>query len=339
MFFQKFIGICLATFLFASVAFEAAAQERKWTSSNGKFSITGEFVGQQDGVVKIKRSNGKTIPVEIKKLSDKDQEYLNGLSSKAAGKADTMAKPVGKANLKVVGRTQWSKFPSFNSEGKQDPLELELLIEAKGKTARDAIYYGMLKLDKLEADGKPIKIKQDKFSANDLSKEFVVVQRSDNEFFNDHPKDGVRAKLVFAHPKTKLKKFTSIQGEFKIRTGGKREILKVPAKAAENIKNAKLEKLGISAEIELDGSTINVNLTGELIPVYKVELLNAKGKKPDQLNGTGWSGSEGAKNYSFQFDNEKSISDDLIVALSIATDMEELTVPFNLSNVAVVAEK
>ena len=239
MFFQKFIGICLATFLFASVAFEAAAQERKWTSSNGKFSITGEFVGQQDGVVKIKRSNGKTIPVEIKKLSDKDQEYLNGLSSKA----DTMAKPVGKANLKVVGRTQWSKFPSFNAEGKQDPLELELLIEAKGKTARDAIYYGMLKLDKLEADGKPIKIKQDKFSSNDLSKEFVLVQRSDNDFFNEHPKDGVRAKLVFSHPKTKLKKFTSIQGEFKIRTGGKREVVKVPAKAAKSIKMPDLKNL------------------------------------------------------------------------------------------------
>ena len=50
------------------------------------------------------------------------------MSSKVAGKADTMAKPVGKANLRVVGRTQWSKFPSFNAEGKQDPLELELSI-------------------------------------------------------------------------------------------------------------------------------------------------------------------------------------------------------------------
>ena len=71
-FFQKFIGICLAAFLFASVAFEAAAQEREWTSSSGKFSIKGEFVGQQHGVVKIERSNGKNIPVETKKLSDKD---------------------------------------------------------------------------------------------------------------------------------------------------------------------------------------------------------------------------------------------------------------------------
>ena len=335
MFFRKAVGICVATFLFTFVAFEAAAQEREWTSSSGKFSITGEFVGQQDGIVRIKRSNGKTIPVEIKKLSDKDQEYLSGLSSKA----DTMAKSAGKANLKVGGRTQWSKFPSFTADGKQEPLELELLIEAKGKAARDAIFYGMLKLNKLEADGKPIKIKKDKFSLDDLSKEFVLVNRSDNDFFVEHPKDGVSAKLVFAHPKMKLKKFTSVQGEFKIRTGGKREIVKVPAKATKNIKNAKLKELGISAEIELDGSTINVNLTGDLSPVYNVELLSAKGKKPGELVSTGWSGSEGTKNYSFQFDNEKSISDDLIVELSIATDMEELTVPFDLSNVAVVAEK
>jgi len=167
----------------------------------------------------------------------------------------------------------------------------------------------MLKLNKLEADGNPIEIKQNQFSASDLSKEFVLVKRSEDDFFNEHPKDGVLAKLVFSHPKTKLKKFTSVQGEFKIRTGGKREVIKVPAKAAKKIKNAKLEK------------------------------LDAKGKKPDQIVSTSWSGSEQTKNYSFQFDEEKSISDDLMIELSIATDLEELTVPFDLPNVSVVAEK
>ena len=339
MFFPKATGICLAMFLVTFVAFETRAQEREWTSSKGKFSITGEFVEQQDGIVKIKRSNGKTIPVEIKKLSDKDQAYLSGLRSNAAKQSDTMEKPAGKTNLKVVGRTQWSKFPSFNADGKEEPLELELLIEAKGKQARDAIYYGMLKLNKLEADGKPIEIKQDQFSASDLSKEFALVKRSEDDFFNEHPKDSIRAKLVFSHPKTKLKKFTSVQGEFKIRTGGKREVIKVPAKAAKKIKNAKLEKLGISVNIALDESTFSVNLNGDLSPVYDVKLLNAKGKKPDQIVSTSWSGSEQTKNYSFQFDEEKSISDDLMIELSIATDLEELTVPFDLPNVSVVAEK
>ena len=82
-----------------------------------------------------------------------------------------------------------------------------------------------------------------------------------------------------------------------------------------------------------------MNLNGDLSPVYDVKLLNAKGKKPDQIIGTSWSGGGGTKNYSFQFDESKSISDDLMIELSIATDLEEITVPFDLPNVSVVAEK
>lgn len=338
MFFQKATGICLATFLATFVALETDAQEREWTSANGKFNVTGMLLDQQDGSVKIKRSdNGKTITVPVEKLSDADQTYLSELKSKQMEQADTKEIPTGKPDLKVAGRTQWSKFPSF-TDGKEDPLDLELFVEAMGDQARDAIFFGMLKFDKIEADGKAIEVARDRFSFADPSKEFVLVERSDNDFFNKHPKNGVRVKLTFSHPKTKLKEFTSVKGEFKIRTGGKRDVIKVPATAGQDIKNAQLKKLGIKTDIELDDSLVNINFTGDLSAVYDIKLLDAKGKEPDSLSGTSWSGSEEAKSYSFSFDDENSIPKNLVFEISIVTDLEELTVPFDLSGIAVARE-
>lgn len=338
MIFHKSISICLAACLVTFVAFEADAQERQWTSSNGKFNVTGALLGQQDGKVKIKRSdNGKTIMVPLEKLSDDDRKFLKNLNSKDEDQTATKSMADSMSNLKVAGRTQWSKFPSF-TDGKEDPLDLELFVEAKGEKARNAVFFGMLKLNKVEADGKAIESSQDKFSMSDPSKEFVLVKRSDDDFFNDHPKDGVRVKLVFPHPKTKLKKFTSIQGEFKIRTDGERDTVKIPAKAGSKIENVKLKKLGISGDIELDEGTINVQLNGDLDSVYNVKLLDAQGKKPSELFGTGWSGAGRSKNCSFQFDAEKPIPENIMLEFHIATDLEEITVPFDLKDVAVVKE-
>ena len=345
---KSVFGIWLVGLCAVSLSLDAAAQERTWSSSNGKFKVTGELIERAGTDVKIKRSdNGKVITVPIKKLSEADQQFLEAAklddsSGSGTKKGDDVApKKKMEANLKVAGKSQWSEFPFFDSDGKKEPLDLQLNIEAKGDMAATAIYYGMVKITKLEADGKAIKTKKDKFQFNSPEKNFIKVERSENSFFNKHPKDGVRLTLDFEHPENKLKAFTAVEGEFKIRTGGKRESTKIEnalAMAGKEIENEKLKSLSIKAEIKQDEGNLVLELKGDLQPVYDVKLVNRKGKKPDKLMGNGWSGSDKIANYSFQFQDEE-IADDLVLQISLATDMKEMTVPFKLKDVAVPAEK
>ena len=60
------------------------ASARKWTSSNGKFSVEAELVEAKDGKVKLKQQNGKIITVPVSKLSKADRDYLATLAKSSA---------------------------------------------------------------------------------------------------------------------------------------------------------------------------------------------------------------------------------------------------------------
>jgi hypothetical protein len=49
---------------------------RLWTSRNGKHKIKAKLIKVEDGVVTLKTPKGKTITVEVEKLSDEDQEFI-----------------------------------------------------------------------------------------------------------------------------------------------------------------------------------------------------------------------------------------------------------------------
>jgi len=57
---------------------------RKWTSSDGKFSVEAELVSVDAGKVKLKKANGTVATVPVDRLSAEDRQYLEGLSAKAA---------------------------------------------------------------------------------------------------------------------------------------------------------------------------------------------------------------------------------------------------------------
>ena len=52
------------------------AAVRSWKSRDGKFKIEASLSEVDDGDVKLKKANGKIITVPLKKLSDKDKEYI-----------------------------------------------------------------------------------------------------------------------------------------------------------------------------------------------------------------------------------------------------------------------
>ena len=53
---------------------------RKWTSSDGQFSVEAELVEAKDGNVRLKRQDGKVITVPVSKLSKADRGYLASIA-------------------------------------------------------------------------------------------------------------------------------------------------------------------------------------------------------------------------------------------------------------------
>jgi thiol-disulfide isomerase/thioredoxin len=79
-----------------AVAVVASAEERKWTDKTGKFSVTAELVGVEDGKAVLRKADGKEISVALDRLSAEDQKYIENRpadsESKAAPADDLIAK-------------------------------------------------------------------------------------------------------------------------------------------------------------------------------------------------------------------------------------------------------
>ena len=55
---------------------------RTWTDKSGKYTLEAEFVSAKSGSVTLKATNGKTVTLEISKLSAKDQKFVRRLIEK-----------------------------------------------------------------------------------------------------------------------------------------------------------------------------------------------------------------------------------------------------------------
>ena len=335
----------------AAVASSACGQDRTWTSDNGNFKIEAALVEQLDGNVKLKRSdNGRVVKVPVVRFSKADQNYLKTLSRGGSSTKTGSATKSDGSNLKgsssklaalnVSGQAQWSQDQSFGADGKEEPRALELVIEAKGEAAANALSYGMLKLEKCESDKGSLKSKKDEFAFEDITKDFVKVRRSDNKFFNKHPQDGVRVKLKFDRPSATPAKLSTVRGNFKIKTGGERETVKIDdlrQKLDRNIRNRKLKALGVKAKPKLGNGTVGVTLKGNLDAVINVRLLNAAGNVPKELVGSSSGGGGGLFSYDFLFEGDDSIPEKLMLKIDTVKDLEELTVPFDLQDLDIPA--
>jgi hypothetical protein len=54
---------------------------RTWTDSSGKFSVEAQFVSLTDGVVTLKRKDGKEVRMMLDKLSKADVEIVKKLGA------------------------------------------------------------------------------------------------------------------------------------------------------------------------------------------------------------------------------------------------------------------
>ncbi len=70
------------------------AELRTWTSESGKFTVKAELLSLDEGVVSLRRDNGKTLEVPLAKLSQEDQEYVLAEPKSKADPTDALEEDV-----------------------------------------------------------------------------------------------------------------------------------------------------------------------------------------------------------------------------------------------------
>lgn len=78
---NTFLKCLVDIFLFCCVADASADEVRTWSDASGRFKIEAKLVSQKDGKVKLERTDGKTIEIELAKLSEADQKYIKELKN------------------------------------------------------------------------------------------------------------------------------------------------------------------------------------------------------------------------------------------------------------------
>ena len=62
---------------------------RTWHDASGRFEIEATLVSLKDQTVTLKRKDGRTIRVPLKRLSAENQKFVRGQSQAAFGDAET----------------------------------------------------------------------------------------------------------------------------------------------------------------------------------------------------------------------------------------------------------
>ena len=315
------------------------AQEQTWSDNTGKFSVVAEFIEVADGKVKLKRvDSGKIVSVPLSRLSSQHRALALELQQKKGQQNDEKSTTTSQApaSVKISGKLKWSLFTPTDEQGNEQPRDLQLVILAKGPQAAEAIKYGMVKLDEIETNEGELVTKKERFQMNDLSKEFAIIKRGDNEFFAEHPKDAVQVVFDFEHPDKTIKQIVAAKGSFRIKTGGQRQTLKIEQaidQAGKKIELDALKEQGVEVSITQEESDLTVTLNGKHESIYKVELKDDQGKELKNLNGSGWGGGGSIMSYSFNFNG--NIPPNTTVYLSMATDLEEVEIPFEVSKLKI----
>ena len=68
--------IAVVLLLMAGLLVHPRASGREWTDSTGTYKVEAQFAGCEDGVVRLKKSDGSVIAVPIAQLSSTDKSYV-----------------------------------------------------------------------------------------------------------------------------------------------------------------------------------------------------------------------------------------------------------------------
>ena len=134
----KFFSVFSFIILFVSSA-TAADEVRTWSDATGRFKIEAKFVSQADGKVKLEQTNGKTVEIGVKQLSEADQKFLKELESnpfkaadpknpfmEADSEKDTKS---GESPSAAPGKIDWSRSEEIDLDSYGDGWDVAALPE------------------------------------------------------------------------------------------------------------------------------------------------------------------------------------------------------------------
>lgn len=262
--------------LLAMVGACVGAQVRTWTDVTGRFTTEAELAGFEDGIVRLKKSDGKIVSLPLEKLSKADQQYVTEQAPSPAG-APAPTSPNPLADLRMKATAGWSETIFVDEQGKPKPPPLEVAIVLTGKPAAEASAFGFVRVESA-TDGRQNTLTPAERPSprGDPAGEFVTIDRSD-EFFARHPKGGVRIPLAFEHPAKPIQKVALVQGTFKLRTGGRQQVIvieRVMSQVGKPVRHESLQAAGLDVELGKQGTGgLTVRTRGKVDELGAVFLL------------------------------------------------------------------
>lgn len=84
-----FLAAIISCAVFSAIANCTLGETRAWTDSTGKHKISAELLSVDDGIVVLRKDDGKLIKIPLLRLSKQDREFVEKTNNPA------LEKPVG----------------------------------------------------------------------------------------------------------------------------------------------------------------------------------------------------------------------------------------------------
>lgn len=248
----------------------------------------------------------------------------------------TVAGPDG---LSLAANVKWSDTVMLNQNNEEEPRPLVVEVTITGDQAAAAHSYGFLNVETVTGgQGQPLKQQEDRFSFNDISESYESIDRSEDEFFAEHPKNGVRVEITLEHPQQPISEIARIQGSIRIRSGGEQVVVpSILSQQGQTLSDPKLANANLQISIgeSTDPKSISITCKGAADSIVSLTLLDGAGQPMDP-SGYGSSGFGDTMSYDYSYD--QPIPPNASLRVTLATNATVTEVPFEFQNLKVPPE-
>jgi hypothetical protein len=241
--------------------------------------------------------------------------------------------------LKIV-ETRVADFEKKSDDGFSfsfDRPGTKLTLRVKGPTAAGATHWGMLKLEGVDDQKRPVKLNEDQPSFEDPLKGFVQLDRDQMSFGSQEmSKDELRIDVALTSAPRDAKTL-NLRGRLQLKVAEPLDVVVDGAPADEPVKNEALEQAGLTLKImprenSDDTAGFVFELSGPLDRVLDAEVVNAAGETIEN-NGSQRMGGGDQTQYTLWF-SANPLPDDAKLKLVIAAKEEIFEASFELKDVA-----
>ncbi len=114
-----FLSAVIAAIVVVHFVSKARADQRTWSDLSGRYKVEAEFVDLVDGTVTLRKTDGETIDVPLKRLSGADRNWIarHRRSAKATDSASGSRPSSGSNSATLVSATEWPRWRGPANDG------------------------------------------------------------------------------------------------------------------------------------------------------------------------------------------------------------------------------